>query len=307
MGFYDNDFAILEKECDIEMMKIIQDYHTSVFGYEFVSEGVKDVVDKVKETIQKVLDAIVEFAKNIKKKLVELFTEKDVEKKLDQIDEYSNRYGNKKVTVMSTDRMKKKLNEYINEYLKLEREIIKIRYNMKHEKTPGAAALAKAEYDKISKKIDELNAKFDKEFLDENQDTIELAVKDAVRFSKKQLQDVKVDFEALESGSKKILQQFKKDADGVESPVEANLFTKLANSVGTLYRKMEIKSGNYKKHTLLGILALASVGAVLNNPSTRDTIMKKVTKAASSKASKQNNRPVKDGLDDAVNTTFTEL
>ena len=54
------------------------------------------------------------------------------------------------------------------------------------------------EYMEIETKMDKLNDKSDEAFLEKNEKIIKMAAKDAIRFSKKQLDNVKVDYDALE-------------------------------------------------------------------------------------------------------------
>ena len=259
------------KEADCVIAEAYNDYLISSSGMEiyaleytngvYTEASLKEFGEKVAATIDKIIKAIGDFFASAISSISSAFTKSNAKEKLEEL-EKADLSKAEKVTIHSAEKEKEALNKYIQEMLKLERDVIVARGNIYATNSDGERALSMAELDKISKKIDELNASYDKEFLDVNKDTIQLAAKDAVRFSKKALDNVKVDFEEVEKNHKKILKEFKKNAEGVDVPVKHNLIMKIINSVATRMRKVESMVVSYRKKNLFATLAISAATAI---------------------------------------------
>ena len=157
------------------------------------------------------------------------------------------------------------LNKYIQEMVKIERELLNLKASESLIGYQGNQTAINIEIAKIMRKAEKLQDKFDEELLDKNKKVINMALIDAIRFSDKQLENVKVDAEALKSGSKKILKEFQKDANGCDVPAKQNAIRKLGNMVGTMTRKYYNKKTSVAGTTIktvigiIGVKILASV------------------------------------------------
>ena len=257
-----------EKEAELAMKEAYHEFlseyaSNDILMMESVFTESSNILDKAKDTIRKIIDAIKNFFSNAIKTISDIFTKKDAEKKLEEL-EKADIPASQKVTIVSSDKDKELLNNYIKEMVKIERELMAIKGTIKGNMIIGDKDLAMLEYQKVSKKIDDLNAEYDKKFLKDNQETIELAAKDAIRFSKKQLNNIKVDFKALEDEHTKILKEFEKDADGCDVPIKHNILVKMANSLGTRMRKVEASLVKCRKINVLAALAISfAAGAVV--------------------------------------------
>ena len=264
------DFFLEEKSFELEMLKANHYYLTELASfrilneYDYITEEAKpSFVDKVKNTIDKIITAVRNFLKSIYEKIASYIEEKQIKRKLDEL-EKSDYDKSKKVTIHSSDSKKALLDKYIQEMTKLERELMDIKGVIYATKKDNKRELAMLQYQKISKKLDDLNDSFDKKFLEDNKDTIELAAKDAIRFSKNSLSSVRVDYEKLEKGSNEILQKFVKDANGCEVPEQANLLVRMGNSIATRVRQFEQLTVKYYKLNLVETLAIsAAVGVAI--------------------------------------------
>ena len=114
------------------------------------------------------------------------------------------------------------LDDYIKQMVSLERKLMNIKDGALLNVPGSSNNLHVIEANEILHEIDKLNQKYDSEFLSKNDKVIKLAAKDAIRFNEKQLQQVKVDYDAVEKGSKEVLAMFKKDAKGCDVPVKLN-------------------------------------------------------------------------------------
>lgn len=213
----------------------------------------------------KIGKAIEEFIDEIKKK----FFEADSTKKLNDAKEAVKKNSKKaeaiKVDAESFEMNADDLNKYIQEMVKIERELLNLKASESLIGYQGNQTAINIEIAKIMRKAEKLQDKFDEELLDKNKKVINMALTDAIRFSDKQLENVKVDAEALKSGSKKILKEFQKDANGCDVPAKQNAIRKLGNMVGTMTRKYYNKKTSVAGTTIktvvgiIGVKILASV------------------------------------------------
>lgn len=237
---------------------------------------VNSIIDKLKNLINSLIEKIKDFCNKLKNNIVKLFSDKK-----DTINELANNIDNipkEQLEIYDTKHKQDLLNDYINKMVNLERKLMNIKVS--NSVQLGNSANSIIEYNLITKEMDKLNEEFDKSFLDENKDIIKMASKDAIRFSEKQLKNIKVDFDKVEKGSEDILNKFKKDADGCDVPVKANILQKMVNSVSTRVRKMVYKSTSYKHLNLKTILALSATIAVgsqvISNPNVQSKVKEKL-------------------------------
>jgi hypothetical protein len=231
---------------------------------------VKDLAEKVKKTINDIIKSIKGLIDKAKQKLFGKTEDKNAVAASAELVKNIKSVPNAdlKVDVYSSEEYKKILNDYLREMLALERKLQRVKQVERFGGKKGNVGTIECQ--EIFREMDKLNEKFDKEFLDANEKTIQMAKRDAIRFNDKQLKTVKVDFDALQADSEKILEAFKKDADGCEVPEKLNLFQKMSSSVATATRKVTTKmSQNYSK-TLSSVLIFAAAGAAIHNPILRE-------------------------------------
>jgi hypothetical protein len=273
---------IYEKECNVSLLKINNlmesvydtflieakelEMNTSI--YHLISESdaeivyeaqVSDLSKKVVNAITAIMKQIEEYIDKVKREIIENFSEKEKKEKLKVIKENIDKLDSKEKVEIEDDAAKRKLlDEYLRDMLKLERKLVnlKVSYKMRVIRQDGIFII---EANKITDEMNKLNAKFDEDFLNDNKDIIQMASKDAVRFSEKQLDNIRVDYNALEKGSDEILQQFKKDANGCEIPEHLNIIQRMSNSVATRVRRVAAKLTEYRHRNLGKIIALGTV------------------------------------------------
>lgn len=236
---------IFEMTLNIGTNGIITESESDVICESIISNFAKKTVD----VIGKIIQMLVDFFKQIKNKIHYLFLTKEEKMQLQNVMNDPNVLNSKeKIEIFDDEKNKKMLNEYVKEMAKLEREVLNLQINMSHA-SAKKSSLYTIQYNKLIKKIDDINEKYDKKFLDNNDATIKLALKDAIRFTDKQLDKIKIDFDEVEKGSTEILKQFKKDANNCDVPIKLNLLQKISNSVGTRIRKHYEKSiAGYSKN-----------------------------------------------------------
>lgn len=229
------------------------------------NEAASDLGKKVVAVIQKIIDTIKEFCSKMRDMIVEKFSSKEAKEKLKQVEDAISKdpkKANEKVKVADDKKAQAALNEYIKQMAILERKLM----NIKLQATKGFKASNKNDAaliisaNQILHDMDKLNEKYDKALLDENEELIEMALKDAIRFSDKQLQNVKVDYAAVEKESERVLAEFKKDAQGCDEPVKYNAIQKMANALGTRVRKFIQKKTAVRKKNLGIIFGTAAIG-----------------------------------------------
>ena len=295
-----NDYMESVLECDIRLNKIdhvyksfyesfnirIQELNVNKMFSEFVTESTYDVVyekslsdlvSTVVKAIEQFISNIVDFIKLSKDKIVFLFTDKKNKEKLDNLEKVIDEVEIDKTVEIDTSEEdeKKMLDEYIREMSKLERELMGLKLENKTNPLYKSNQYM-VEYMEIEKKMDKLNDKFDKAFLEKNEKIIKMAAKDAIRFSKKQLDNVKVDYDALEKKSSDILKEFKKDANGCEVPVKLNMLQKMSRSIATRTRK-SVQRMTSRKHGNIAAVIAITVGAVtIKHVARNPEVLKKV-------------------------------
>lgn len=294
---------IYSKECEINLLKSSH-YFESCYDifiikakeleinknlYNLVTESeesfileasIQGLVDKVVKTIESIINAI----SFMITKIVDKITGKEYKKKIEElekkIDEINDKVeidniNKKKIDIHDDKKCKEELNKYIREMTKLERKLMTMRFDNMINPTMTDGKLI-VECNLLIKEIDDLNDKYDKSFLEENKDIIEMASKDAIRFSKKQLDNVKVDYEAIEKGSKEVLMQFKKDADGCEIPIKLNILQKISNSIATRVRRVVNRVSSYRHRNLSAVLGIGALIAGITLISKNEKAKEKV-------------------------------
>lgn len=245
---YDSFFIQCE---DIRMSSVVEE---SVKEFMYEAEA-SNIGKKVVEVIQKIIETIQDFCSKVKSAIVDKFTSKEAKDNLTKLEESIKNdpeKGNKKVKIYDDAKAQAKLNTYIQEMAKLERKLMNIKIqatdNFKLGNNKDASLVISA--NQIMREMDKLNEKYDKDLLDANEEVIEMALKDAIRFSDKQLSNVKVDYDAVQKKSEQILAEFKKDANGCNVPVKYNTIQKMANAIGTRVRKFVQKKTEVRKRIL---------------------------------------------------------
>lgn len=222
-----------------------------------------DLVKALKDFLTKLINAIKDYFARITKSAKEKAEEAEIKKALAELKKSERlKELNIKYNVYAVDGVKEAMDEYIREMVKLERELMSIRVSMgssaiaSNGKDPRALMMV-GDYTRIENKLNALNAKYEK-VISLDPKTVELAAKDAIRFSDEQLNHVRLNYSAVESGSTKVLEQFKKDANGCEVPVQSNMFQRMANSLATNLRKTEQKLTTIKYNNRGIIIAVAA-------------------------------------------------
>lgn len=233
-------------------------------------ESVRDLAKKAGEIIQKIIDAIKDVCLKLKKVVTEKFLSKETKNKLNEAEEALKKnpsLGKEKVEIMVDKASSQLLDQYIKDMAKLERELLYLkvetddRYGAFDSKKVNMAEVI-FRVNQISKKMDALNNKYDS-VVGDNEKLIQMALSDAIRFNSKQLDNIKIDYDAVEKNASEVLREFKTDASGCDVPVKYNLIQKMANAIGTRVRKYFKKKTEYHKNNLFKIVAAVSVGAAI--------------------------------------------
>lgn len=266
--------VITESEYDIILESKISDIGKSIGNFiEKVIKTITDLTDKCIKSIKSIfsknekeeMEKLIEVAKNPQtEEQKEILEEEKVEVIVNNNHEVLNNYI-KELVVLERKLLNLKVDKY-NVNKKINKRIIDDEKEMRKnedQNSPSLKSIKKMksmetqkedilyEINKIDKKIDQLNSKYDKEFLNENKKVIEMSLKDAIRFNDKQLENVKLDFEAVEKNSKKVLKEFKKDAEGNDIPVKSiNIIKKMVNCLSTRLRKVMLERTTYERHNL---------------------------------------------------------
>lgn len=266
------DFLIENKEFDLSLLQANHILESAVGLFKintFYCEStdvvyeasLSDMVDRAIKAIEKIIQAIVDFCASAISKVKSFFLKKEHQNKLDtlvkNLDKIEN--PNEKISIYESEKLQKAFNVYIREVLKLERKLSLLNVDTSISKSPTSKNNFVIECHKIMKEMDELNKKFEVVLTNETEPIVQMAKKDAVRFSQKDLNNVKVDFDAVEKGSKEVLQKFKVDMNGCEVPEKLNIFQKMANKVATNARRTVQTISTYKHKNLVKILASAAL------------------------------------------------
>ena len=293
--FCDIQSMILQYDSDIKKashifksnyeMALIESSEMDIFQSKYLTESeidnihqnkFNDLINKCIEFIKKVIDSIRQLCKNCMIKIREMFVNDKrfdyikIVKTFSESPYYNEEFKKlKKVNILTDEKEQMKLNAYIQKLLKYEREIVKLEFESRTKPSiiRNTDVQIMHRIMEIDKKVDELNNQYEKSFLQENEYIINMAIKDAIRFSDKQLENIKIDFTKLESESCQILQAFQKDANGCDVPEQLNLMQKITNSIAAAvrsrcYQLTQYKARNYD--TIIGIaLTSAAVAAAI--------------------------------------------
>ena len=196
-------------KCIIACMESAEDY-----VYEASTEG---FFGKVKAAIQKITKTISEtagkFASIISDKLKGIYA-KITGKNIVHL-------KNEKVDVYRCEKDIDALNDYIRDMVKLERKLIATKVATQAISSPSLKASYTVGVTEIQDEIRRLDAKYDK-VVSENSGIVKLALEDAIRFSVKQINNVKLNMDAIKKESDKVLAEFAKDINGCDVPQKAN-------------------------------------------------------------------------------------
>lgn len=293
-----NDFDIISKECEINLLKINHlcesefdsfkitlgqnifniDYFTESEFVLYYENTVSELGQKISSAIEGIIKVIQDFIDKLKNKILSAF-DNDKKRKLNEAAKnLTSEQASKKVKIYSSKKEKEALDEFIREVAKLERRLLSIKVDIKYRSYNASNAFTYAD---IERQITKLEKKYD-DVISGNEELVEMALKDAIRFSEKELNSVKIDYDAVKNQSDEILQRFKKDANGCDIPIKLNLIQKMANKISTRVRKYLTKHTTRKHRNLSIVIGLAAtVGAIklgVNvaryDPEIRDKIVK---------------------------------
>lgn len=252
-----------------EDLIINSDYYTESEYISYYENAVSNLGNKVVELIKKLIEMITNFIGKIKESISKLFSP-DIEDIMEDLGRADIPDGDK-VIIYDIEKNRKLIDLYIQEMAKLERKLMALKYDKIKNGGPALEGEYDREYDKILKEMDNLNRKFDKSLLDEHDFLIKMSLKDAIRFNDKDLNNIRVNYNAIKKQSKECLSLFKKDANGCDVPVKLNIIQKMSNHIATRSRKSCERMLNYHHKNLDAMLkderskaALAKVGKVFN-------------------------------------------
>lgn len=273
-------FILEDKETELELLQL-EDYMESEINMVIISERMMSTTTnsyytesemiavyesklatlktKIADAIEHVIQVISDFISKSVRSITDFFTSKKAKEAIEICDKNTDKIPSETVEMLSIEKDKKRLDEYIRELASLERELLAVKVDMNFGvriKRNNAKYIITC--NEILHKIDALNAKYDRDFLRENDNIIKMASKDAVRFSDKDLKKVRVDYAELEANSKKILKAFKTDANGCDVPEKLNVFSKLINSLSTRIRKVMVRMTSYKKKNISKVVIIGS-------------------------------------------------
>lgn len=251
------DQARLLLEASINDQSITDSKYISIMESK-ASEFGKTVVKAIKAIIKGIID----FITKIKTSFINFLNTSKAKKQLTELEKsiISGEITPNQTVQIYADNKKDldNLNEYIREMSKLERELrdLKLQNKLVGYKRPDVIITNAFEVEKIMEKMDLLNNQFDNKLIQNNSEVIDMALDEALRYSKKSLDNIKLDYENIQEGSDKILQVFIKDTEGIEHPLKMNAIQKMAASISEKTRKTIY---NRTKKTGLSIKTLLSV------------------------------------------------
>lgn len=262
-------FALIES-CEMEVLP--SNYLTESDMNDIHQSKFKELINQCIALIKSIINSIQQLCRNCIDKIKDMFIKDNranyvkIIKAFSDSPYYSDEFKKfKNANILNDEKGQKVLNEYIQILLKYEREIVKLELESKtkmgHMGNSDVQIIHRIM--EIEKKIDELNNRFEKSFIQENQYIINMALKDAIRFSDKQLENIKVDFNKVQSESEHILQAFQKDANGCDIPEQLNLVQKIVNSIATMIRSRCIQMTQYKTRNYDTIIGIALTSALI--------------------------------------------
>lgn len=257
------------------------------------AESVSDLAKKVGEAIQKIIDTIVELCSKLKKAVAEKLFSKKTEDTLNDIKEslkQNPQAAKTQVEISDDEKRKEMLNKYIQEMAKLERRLLVLKVRdtdvskLVNVASTGSSKLNTTsiafEAAKIAQEMEKLNEQYDKGVLEANEKIIKMALGDAIRFNEKQLNNIKVDYDAIEKNAKTVLKEFKKDAEGCDVPVKYNIIQKMCNSIGYRVREELNKKTKIAHINLKTIIGAAAAFMVIKKAAKNPEIRKGVRNVA---------------------------
>ena len=232
---------------DMEFISALED---DEFAYEgtlsSIAEGLVKLINKAIESISKLITSLVDKIKSVFNK-----------KESDKIDFAINNFvevDKKKAKMYSSEELQKRFDTYIREMLKIERKLMIMSIDVGSNKPNGKYII---EVNRLMKEMDKLDAEFSEFVSSDNKHIIEMAKKDALRFSKKELDNVRINYDNMAKGSKEILEKFKTDANGVQVPEQRKAFQSLINRVSNKTRMAVNKASTYHHRNLTTAIALS--------------------------------------------------
>lgn len=248
---------LIIKTMELGANRVVNSYITES-ECEIISEAtISEFAKKVVTAIEKIIGTIKEYIKKMADKVKSLIT-KDEKDALDKVKDHVNKNNiTEKVDMYDEEANKKMLDEYIQKMVKLERKLMICKVDSKmRDKTSHRNFV---EITIILHEMDKLEQEYDRKFLNDNADLISMAAKDAIRFNEKQLNNVKVNYDAVEKGSEQVLAVFKKDAEGCDVPEKLNVIQNMSNRIATRVRQYTLKMSTQRHHNLKTVLTLGTL------------------------------------------------
>ena len=248
---------LIIKTMELGANRVVNSYITES-ECEIISEAaISEFAKKVVTAIEKIISTIKEYIKKMADKVKSLIT-KDEKDALDKVKDHVNKNNiTEKVDMYDEEANKKMLDEYIQKMVKLERKLMICKVDSKMRDKTSHRNLA--EITIILHEMDKLEQEYDRKFLNDNADLISMAAKDAIRFNEKQLNNVKVNYDAVEKGSEQVLAVFKKDAEGCDVPEKLNVIQNMSNRIATRVRQYTLKMSTQRHHNLKTVLTLGTL------------------------------------------------
>lgn len=248
---------LIIKTMELGANRVVNSYITES-ECEIISEAtISEFAKKVVTAIEKIIGTIKEYIKKMADKVKSLIT-KDEKDALDKVKDHVNKNNiTEKVDMYDEEANKKMLDEYIQKMVKLERKLMICKVDSKMRDKTSHRNLV--EITIILHEMDKLEQEYDRKFLNDNADLISMAAKDAIRFNEKQLNNVKVNYDAVEKGSEQVLAVFKKDAEGCDVPEKLNVIQNMSNRIATRVRQYTLKMSTQRHHNLKTVLTLGTL------------------------------------------------
>ena len=306
----ENEIAIdsMSNEIEILYAEFVLMCENKEYEDEYLMEADNDsFFAKVGQVVIDMANKCVEFITNAKDNVVGLFKKKENAAALKALKDNKDKIDPTKRIKIIKGKEAETLNEYVKELLVLERQLLLTKISPDINVIPGRSSNRTIEAMEILQKMKSLEDKYDSKFISEHQQVIELASKDAIRFSEKQLKDVELDFDAIMKNSKKVLRQFKTDANGCKEPVKLNILQKMIRALATKIRQVTIATGKRHDKNLAAVLALVgtslAVAAYMNNfAGTKD----KVNGAATAVKDKVKNKIYKGRTEEQIHQEYEQ-
>lgn len=256
------EFDLCMKKATHEFESCLDIEQIMMMGSEnFAYEGaISSIAEGLVRLINKAIDAITKLVSTLVDKIKSAFGKKEADKIEFAINNFVE-VDKEKAKMYSSEELQKRFDQYIREMLKIERKLMIMSIDVGAKKPAGKYII---EVNKLMREMDKLDQEFSEFLSSDNKHIIEMAKKDALRFSKKELDNVRINYDNMAKGSKEILEKFKIDVNGVQVPEQRNAFQSLINRVSNKTRLAVNKVAHYHHKNLVVALGLsAAVGGAM--------------------------------------------